>query len=198
MDSTAVNKLIRHEIWPVLKQQGFTSFESRRAFRYRDPFIDVGNFQSFNAYLASSLGCTTASFALNLGVHVLGSGFDALVPCDKHGRLKPREYHCAFRTTIEKRSAIDGFERKDIFFIDDAGRTAAACINEVRRLIQAEAPGWFGSFWDVGTILRAAEEDPNKLFPPPFTNTFGMFPNRGCWAWFDLLANLRLIANRDQ
>ena len=195
MDSTAINKLIRHEIWPVLKQQGFASFESRTAFRYRDPFIDVVNFQSFNSHLASGLGCTTASFAVNLGVHVRGGPFDEILSRDKKNRLKPSESQCAFRTTLQKRSMIDGFARRDIFFIDDAGKTAAACLNEVRELLQAEAPGWFGNFYDVFAILRFADEDPNRLFPEPFTNTFGMFPNYGCWAWFDLLANLRVIAH---
>ncbi|HSB16298.1 MAG TPA: hypothetical protein VLE22_17720, partial [Bryobacteraceae bacterium] len=91
MDSRVVNKLIRSEVWPLLRDHGFSRFESRTAFCYRGPFINVVNFQSFNAYLAVGVGCTTFSFGLNLGVYVMGSAREHLLKRDASGLLLPRE-----------------------------------------------------------------------------------------------------------
>lgn len=69
MDSKIVNKEIKKTIKPFLQAVGFTKFSERNAWRYRDEFIEVINFQSFNSYLADGVGCTTYSFAINLGVY---------------------------------------------------------------------------------------------------------------------------------
>jgi hypothetical protein len=69
MDSKVVNKAIKKEIFPFLKENGFTEFNSRNALRFSDQQIDIINFQSFNSYLAKGVGCTTYSFAINYDVY---------------------------------------------------------------------------------------------------------------------------------
>jgi len=56
MDSKEVNKQIRAVIRPVLKAQGFARFTARDSWRFHDDRIDVVNFQSFNSYLAGTIG----------------------------------------------------------------------------------------------------------------------------------------------
>ena len=63
MDSSAVNKEIKATVRPLLQGAGFTQFTSRTAWRHSTGKTDVINFQSFNSYLANSLGCTTYSSA---------------------------------------------------------------------------------------------------------------------------------------
>ena len=195
MDSKTVNKLIRSEVWPILRERGFTRFDSRTAHRYRDAVIDVVNFQSFNSYLAESVGCTTFSFGLNLGIYFLGSDRERLIKKDPKGRLLPQEYECQFRAHVKKRSSIDGFKRKDIFFIDPSGSTAAACFKEVRFLLTELAPPWFDACGDVHRVAawmdgatQEVEEDENGL-------GFGL-KGHSSYNWNVLLAAVRTAAGK--
>jgi len=70
VDSSIVNRVIRVEIWPFLKDRGFQHFNSRTAWRIHSDRVDVVNFQSFNSYNADVMGITTFSFAVNLGCHL--------------------------------------------------------------------------------------------------------------------------------
>jgi len=125
MDSRVASKLIRSEIWPILRRQGFTKLNARNAWRYRQPLIDVVNFQSFNSYLAEGIGCTTYSFGVNLGVYVQ-DGLDSQVKRNKAGRLLPHEAECAYRVQLKKRKPIDLCAREDVFYID-AEVAAGSC-----------------------------------------------------------------------
>jgi hypothetical protein len=157
MDSKAINKLIRSEIWPLLRQQGFTQFDSRTARRYRDPFIDVVGFQSFNAYSADRIGCTTFSFRVELGVFLPGGVEDRWLKFSPDGRLLPISPACAHREILRKRSPIDGFDSMDIFYIDPEGHTTAAAFNELRSLIRDWAPNWFAAFEDPAVVVARVE-----------------------------------------
>ncbi len=153
-------------MWPVLRAQGFSKFNGKSAYRYRGPIIDVVNFQSFSSHLAEGLGCTTFSFALNLGVYLDSSIEDRLVRQDKRGRLLPYEYECPFRAHLEKRTPVDGFQRANIFYVDASGRTVAACLQESRTLLQKAAPLWFGLFDDLSRAINYLENvDVDLLLP---------------------------------
>jgi hypothetical protein len=65
--STDVNRAIRRLVWARLREVGFERRTARTAWRRWDEGVDVVNFQSFNSYLAGGVGCTTFSFAVNLG-----------------------------------------------------------------------------------------------------------------------------------
>jgi hypothetical protein len=67
-DNRAVTRAIGRIVWPELREVGFDSFTGRNAWRYVDEDVDVGNFQSFGGMLADSVGCTSFSFQVNLGV----------------------------------------------------------------------------------------------------------------------------------
>lgn len=162
MDSKTINKLIRSEIWPLLREAGFTRFEARNAYANRGPFINVVNFQSFNSYLAGGLGCTTFSFAVNLGVYIIGQQGEYGLPRDKAGQLAPREYHCAFRSQLRKRTPVDGFARDDIFFIDPDGRTAASCFEELRQLAERTIPEWFEERNSIDRLIAGMSADSNS------------------------------------
>lgn len=97
MDSKTVNREIRAAIRPVLRSHGFSRFTELAAWRYSDSRFDVVNFQSFDDYLACGVGCTTYSFALNLGLYL------RCVPPDDFGikrretDLVPKEWECHLR-----------------------------------------------------------------------------------------------------
>lgn len=81
-------------VWPELRQQGFTAFTGRTAWRYVADAIDVVNFQSFGASLADAVGCTTFSFSINLGVWVPQDASTLEPNRDASGRPRPTEYQC--------------------------------------------------------------------------------------------------------
>ena len=192
MDSKVVNKLIRAEVWPLLRRQGFSKFNSRNAWRYREPLVDVVNFQSFNSYLAEGIGCTTYSFALNLGIYVFGSEVEERIKKDSDGRLMPQEYECCFREHLKKRSQIDRFERDDIFFVDPEGYSAAAVFNEVQYLLRERAPGWYAALGNLDAVIAWMTGGP----PPPGLPEGlgpGVIANGGSYSGNDLLARLRLL-----
>lgn len=166
MDSKTVNKLIRSDAWPILREQGFSHFDSRNAWAFRGDFIHVVNFQSFNSYHAGGLGCTTYSFALNLGTYTIGSPGGGQIERDKAGRLLPREYQCSFRDHLRKRTPVDGFKRDEIFFIHPDGRTTAACFAEVRSLLQDVAKNWFNAHDDLDSLIERMQRSEESSLDP--------------------------------
>jgi hypothetical protein len=192
VDSKVINKLIRSEVWPILREQGFSHFDSRNAIAYRGPFVNVVNFQSYSSQLAAGLGCTTYSFGLNLGVYVLGSPWEEQLKHDKNGLVRPPEYGCSLRTSLRKRTTVDGFKRDDIFYIHPDGRTTANCFQEVKYLLTEVAPKWFSKHNDLDGMLAGmrgvAEAERAKEISTP--------ANRGSYSWNLLHALLLLIKHR--
>ncbi len=103
MDSKVVSRQIRIHVWPVLKAAGFDHLVGRNAWRHSRYKVDVLNFQSFNSYLATQVGCTTFSFSLNLGCYLT---FVPALYGDSQdpgkGVLLPQEYECHLRRRLRK------------------------------------------------------------------------------------------------
>jgi len=165
MDSRSVNREIRERIKPLLKDAGFSLFTSRTAWRYGVNRIDVVNFQSFNSYLAGGVGCTTYSFALNLGCYLTcipyPHGGDR--PKQKEGRLIPQEYECHFRRPLNKSISQPEFPRKNIWYVDPDGRHLSPAISDAALTIATQAFPWFQRFSDdfeaLRTLLKEKEEN---------------------------------------
>jgi hypothetical protein len=173
----------------MLREVGFSHFETRNAFGYRDGFIWVVNFQSFNSYNAAVLGCTTFSFGVILGVYVVGQLDAQRIPRDRDGRLRPPEYACEFRHSLQKRTAVDGFAREDIFFIDGDGNTTGACFDEVRWLVQHELPGWFQRHSRLHELIRQMEVAETHSKP----STLSVSSTVGSYNWWRLKSLLLVL-----
>ena len=162
MDSSSVNKEIRRVIWPALRNTGFTQFTARSAWRYVPGKIDVVNFQSFNSYLARGVGCTTYSFALNLGC-----SFDTIPRLktveEKKGYLRPKEWECHFRLRLHKTIRQPELERTDTWYVDPAGRYLNSAVEDVKEAILETGLGWFSRFNDSNEVLRTLLDDAMKM-----------------------------------
>jgi hypothetical protein len=97
LDAKTVNKQLRAVVRPMLKEARFTRFTERNAWRFLDEAKWIVNFQSFNAYLADGIGCTTYSFAVNLGVYLDDCAEDGVV------LDRPAESQASFRFEVLKR-----------------------------------------------------------------------------------------------
>jgi hypothetical protein len=153
MDSKVVNKAIAKEIRPFLESVGFSGFLPRTSWRYHEDRIDVINFQSFNSYLAASVGCTTYSFSVNLGCYLLCIP-DQFPIKEKGGHKRPEEYHCHFRGRLTRSFLQKELERTDTWFIDGEARYLPQAISDVREQIAEVALPWFTRFADLREVLR--------------------------------------------
>ena len=163
MDSKSVNKAIREIIKPILEENGFTQFTARSAWRYRNNRIDVINFQSFNSYLADSIGCTTYSFSVNLGCFLLYIPDKKWIKA-KDDILNPPEYSCHLRGRLFRTYEQKELDRKDIWYIDPKGSYLSKSLEDVRRQIEEKAFPWYACLAsDVEILHILKENDENKI-----------------------------------
>lgn len=163
MDSHHVNKHIREHIRPGLKKHGFTEFTARSAWRQRPDRIDVVNFQSFNSYLAESVGCTTYSFSVNLGCFLTYIPGQRPNIKEKDGLLLPEEYDCPLRARLERTFKQKELQRTDIWYIDPGGKYLIPALHDVNQQIHRVALPWFDRLSDDEEILRILLEEPEDM-----------------------------------
>jgi hypothetical protein len=156
MDSKEVNKMIRREIWPSLKERGFWKFTSRSAWRHSAHQIDVVNFQSFNSYLAERISSTTYSFGLNLGcfITVIPSVTGTERFKNEKDCLLPPEYACHFRKQLRKKIRQPELTRDDVWYIDPEGKYLVPAIQEARSLVLEEGLSWFQEFTSLDYVYE--------------------------------------------
>jgi hypothetical protein len=158
VESSVVSREIKSVIRPLLQDAGFTQFTTRTAWRYAGERIDVVNFQSFNSFLANSLGCTTYSFCVRLGC-----SFDAIPRSERVKRkdefFRPEEYECHFRRPLQKSIQQPNLKRTDVWYVDPAGKNLDMVIADAKRAILETGLGWFTRFDDTKEVLRTLLED---------------------------------------
>jgi hypothetical protein len=176
VDSSVVNREIRAEIRPLLKERGFRHFTSRTAWRVHPDRVDVVNFQSFNSYNAAIMGTTTFSFAVNLGcfLRYIPNQYppdvypDAGTSASLHqgDAPRPREYDCQMRARL-RRSYSDGCKDRQIWSIDERGSNVTKALHDVRMVLSRDGIPWFQRFTtpnDVYDILANTEENMETLW----------------------------------
>lgn len=126
--------------------------------RYAGEKIDVVNFQSFNFYLATCLGCTTYSFGVKLGC-----SFDAIPRSERIKRkdqfFRPEEYECHFRRALQKTIQQPNLKRTDVWYVDHSGQNLKVVIEDAKKAILENGLPWFNRFADFNEVLRTLQED---------------------------------------
>ena len=150
-----VNREIRREVWPVLREKHFDAFTARTAWRHLADRVWIVNFQSFNSYFSLVDGCTTFSFALNLGIY-----FHALGEEDKtEVQAKPKDYQCHFRSKLFKTITQQNYSRKDIWYLDPEGLNLLEVLDDARQVLLLDGMAWFdGLLGHVREILVHEDE----------------------------------------
>lgn len=181
MDSSFVSRIIRKITWPIVREQGFTDLTSRTARRDCDDRIEIVNFQSFNSYLAQGIGCTTFSFALNLGIFFRRIPRPRPIKLQQESKpFRPEEYHCHFRRKLMKTSNIDALKRLDVWSVEPDGSNAEDLVLDATFKIQRDALPWFERYRNLDFVLETLNTDKN--------------PSDGTWGYGTLASpNRRLI-----
>jgi hypothetical protein len=164
MDSKVVNQGIRGRIWPRLRERGFGTFSSRSAWRHRSDRIEVVNFQSFNAYNAGVIGCTTFSFAVNLGCYLLAipPRFEPSRIKATKGHLVPEEFACHFRGQLSPDVPQPKLLAKNIWFIDETGSNLALSLDDAWAALDGSGLPWFEQFASPAEVLRILRHEPEQ------------------------------------
>ena len=157
MDSRIVSRELWKAVRPLLKESGWTSFTTRTARRFSDSHVDVINFQSFNSYLASVIGCTTYSFSIRLGCFLRAIPYPRVKLKDDFPM--PAEYQCHLRRTLYKAFPQPECSRTDVFYIDPDGNYLPTVTEAVRGLIATEGLNWFERFSNMQEVLRTLVQD---------------------------------------
>ena len=164
MSSKVVNRQIREHIRPLLKEAGFTAFSPRTSWRYGEEVVELVNFQSFNAYHAEVMGCTTFSFSINLGC------FAAWLPAEgpvktENGKLRPQEYDCQLRSSLAPGLPQPHDTPPGLWSIDAKGRNLDAIIHDAWEQIRTHGLPWLERLRDPYEILRTLQEDGESMEP---------------------------------
>ncbi len=127
--------------------------------------MEVLNFQSFNSYNADVLGCTTYSFSVNLGTYLceVPPSHEATRIKEVDGKPLPAEYNCHLRGRLHRGFAQPECARRDIWYIDPAGRYLENALHDVRLAIVRDALPWYESLRDSGEVLRILLEDSEDM-----------------------------------
>jgi len=168
MDRKTVSRYIESEIWPILKQNGFSHFMRGSAWRFHGDRIDVINFQYFNSYNPRPMGRATISFAVNLGCYLLYIPDHAGPLRESAGKLLPDESQCHMRRRIQpKLSIVQRFFKrnvpKDVWCIDENGSNLVPAIKEVGSGIQDKGFQWFSRFAEPGQVLHILMSEPENM-----------------------------------
>ena len=158
MDSRVVAREIKSEIWPLLRREGFTEFNPKTAWRYVPDQIHVVNFQSFSSYLAQVVGCTTFSFALNLGIFFRAIPLHYRIRKGPDPSVKPQEYHCHFRHRLLKGIEQPILPRRDTWYVERDGSNLLETLADARTRIEKEGLPWFDRFESMEGVLHLLRE----------------------------------------
>ena len=159
MDSKVVTGEIKSHIWPVLREQGFSKFSARNAWRYDDKSVHVVNFQSFNSHMAGVIGMTTYSFSVNLGVKFSSIPDTHDRPLPERGPATPHEYECHLRGSLSRSFAQPELERRDIWYVDPNGTYLERCIADVIAQLKGHACRWFSDYGSEASALELCLAD---------------------------------------
>lgn len=167
VSAKTVNGQIRAIVWPLLCEAGFEKFTPRTAWRRTMQAVAVVNFQSFNSYTASVIGCTTHSFGVNLGIHYpRAERYDPQLACG----LYPQEHRCAARRQLEKTIAQPKLRRCDIWYVEPAGGNLDQVIEDAASVIRRVGLRWLEAFSDpeqaLAHCLRRRRSGNAEYVPP--------------------------------
>jgi hypothetical protein len=150
VDSKDVNRELRRVVRPALREEGFTEFSDRNAWRYFDDWIWCVNFQSFSAYLAEGIGCTSFSFAVNLGLYLRRPTSASATVLDR-----PKELDCTFRFQAHKTLSQPVFhaygrkeatDRPDVWFVAADGSNLSEAVEDARAVVTGPGLGQLSAY----------------------------------------------------
>jgi hypothetical protein len=192
ISSREVNAELRAVVWPALREQGFTERTQRVAWRDHPDIVAVVDFWSFNSYTAATMGVTTFSFQVNLGIRALCSSNGRSFVKVRDGKLRPREPECDVRRVLWKTIPQAETEKPYVWFVRPDGSNLSEVVEDACSVLLTTGMAWIGEFSDLSRILSFAENEPEEwdAIGTTITGTWGL-GQLGCPARRELIADIR-------
>lgn len=95
-----LDRAIKAQLWPLLKEHGFSRFTARNAWRFHADRIDVVHVQAFSVADAGYTRRGLDSFSVNLGCHLRYIPSHAGAIRERNGLPLPEESQCLLRRRI--------------------------------------------------------------------------------------------------
>jgi hypothetical protein len=155
VDGPAVGRALRERVRPMLKAAGFTQFRDRQAWRRSDYTIDHVTFRSFTSYIADGVGCTTYSFAAEVGVFYL---------CFDPDVERPKAHELTFQAALGKSLRQPMFhpygqpgatDRPDVWYVTPHGDNLDACVDDAAECLENQGLPFIETYKDPQAAFDA-------------------------------------------
>jgi hypothetical protein len=196
ISSREVNAELRALVWPALRELGFTDRTQRVAWKDYSDTVAVVDFWSFNAYTASTMGVTTFSFQLNLGIRARCSSNGAAFVKVKDGELRPKEPECDVRRVLWNSIRQPETELPYVWYVRADGSNVREVVEDARLVLLTDGLMWIDEFSELDRIVAFAENEPEEWDAKgsTITGTWGL-GRLGCPARASLIADIRDAAS---
>ncbi len=170
ISSPEINKFLRKSLSPVLRENGFSSVEARKAWGWHDPCIWVLEIRAVGNYFSQVTGWPPMSVGVSLGVYYDFIPAEARpIEVDDKGRLVPHEYECHARSTLERRLNQNSYQsklftcperkRRDIWWIDPSGENVVEVVDDITRTFSTQGLRWFNDHTDLKKAFSEIEHE---------------------------------------
>jgi hypothetical protein len=169
--SKDIDRLLRKDVWPRLREHGFL-VRGRTARRYWPDAVDVVNFQSYSGHQATVHGITSFSFQVNLGMWPTFLPGAQAMRRDERGRALVNEYECLLRHHVEptlaeppRKRSLNPFAFRPLpkptatWAVAPDGGNARECVLDAARAIEAQALPWFGARRTAEQLIAVARAE---------------------------------------
>jgi hypothetical protein len=134
--NSQVTTALRSTLRPGLRAAGFTEFAGRTAWASVESAVWCVSTPSFGSHIAHGVGCTTASFGVDIGVF--------FGPPGGGSTSRPSEAECTFRFTCHKTLVQPLFhpygrtpatDRSDVWYVAEDGSNLSSVIDDACHVI---------------------------------------------------------------
>jgi hypothetical protein len=168
MDSKQVNRELKKEVWPSLRESGFLRSHHLSLWRDHPDRIDIIEFRHFNTYEARRIAITAHSFEIELACHL------RYVPEIHPGDVKQRDglpipsaAVCRLRAPLERGYRKWLGPERAVWSIDSQGTKLRKAVADAHQQLLGTGMTWFTQFDSpekIHRLLANNEEDMRRLW----------------------------------
>jgi len=166
--SALLNKKLRAQLFPILRDAGFGHMDARNAWSWQDDFIWVLNIRAVGAYFSSVTGWPPGSVSVWLGVFFTFAPRLRGLKSDDEGRLRPPEHSCHMRSNLVRGIEQSEFtrtlrnpaeqRRTDIWWVEPLGGNADEVAHDIATAMLSQGLPWYAKTSNPKTALAMVEE----------------------------------------